>query len=193
MNDLLGPSDGEEAKSLRQKLIKAIFFQDLLSYTRSPINFSDSKLGEEIPDSKIDKSNYIEIEPVNSIHPQLSKEFVLSLKELNLQELTTSDLDEIASIVEYQHSWVDGSQSPALQNGEEIPDLSKWLSLINAYFAMITRAYDQKKTPEQAMGEIISLKGLQFDPEKAVAFVNIIKNFEVDIPWDIGENNSREV
>ena len=60
--------------------------------------------------------------------------------------------------------------------GDEIPLLSRILSLVDAYDAMTQdRVYRKAISKEDAMVEIIRNRGIQFDPELTDLFIDILK------------------
>lgn len=178
---LLGKADEPESLAMNTIIREAILFQDLFAYVRD----EDFSLidDEKIRQQKIEEANahYAEVAPVDKIHPELARDFILRLKEAPLPGV---DLDELAQIVEYQHAWVDGTISPYEPDPEKIPYVAKWLSLINAYVGMVNNTYGQKKSSEQALEEIEKGKGTQFDPDMADNFVRVIREDNKNSPWN---------
>lgn len=77
-------------------------------------------------------------------------------------------------IVRHHHEWMDGSGYPDGLKGEDIPLLSRILSVADAYDAMMsTRAY-RKEMPEPEVLRIIrSAGGIQFDPRIVDIFLGL--------------------
>lgn len=80
--------------------------------------------------------------------------------------------DEIFS---HHENW-DGSGYPRQLKRKEIPFLARIISLIDAYDVMThERPYSKAISSEEAVAEIKSCSGTQFDPELAKKFVKLIK------------------
>ena len=86
---------------------------------------------------------------------------------------------ELVSIAEYilsHHERWDGKGYPQGLKGNEIPLLSRVLSVVDAYDAMTEdRVYRKALSHEEAVKEIISNAGSQFDPTVALSFVRLIR------------------
>ena len=86
-----------------------------------------------------------------------------------------------ADIIAYEHHerW-DGKGYPEGLKGEEIPLLSRILSIVDAYDAMRSnRPYRAPISFEEALEEIIKNAGTQFDPQIARIFVEYVH--EIDL------------
>ena len=84
-------------------------------------------------------------------------------------------LRKYVSVVRHHHERWDGKGYPDSLKGEEIPYLSRIISILDSYQAMITdRTYKPKKTKRQAFQEILDNAGFQFDPEIAFKVVEIL-------------------
>ncbi len=80
-------------------------------------------------------------------------------------------LREAAEIVYCHHERYDGMGYPRGLRGAEIPLEARIFSVADAYDAMVSpRPYRQTLTHEQAVQEILSHAGTQFDPQVATAF-----------------------
>jgi diguanylate cyclase (GGDEF)-like protein len=178
---LFGEVDNPESIAMNTIIREAMLFQDLFAIVKD----EDFSLidDEETRQQKIEEANarYTEVAPVNKIHPELARDFILRIKEA---PLTGIDMDELAQIVEYQHTWVDGTMSPYEPDPSRIPLAAKWLSLINAYVGMVNNRYGRKKTSEQALVEIEKGKGIQFDIEMADNFIRVIREDNENYPWN---------
>ncbi|MDZ7836914.1 MAG: diguanylate cyclase [Actinomycetota bacterium] len=87
----------------------------------------------------------------------------------------TSELIPIAKYILCHHERWDGKGYPQGFKGEEIPLLSRILSIVDAYDAMTNdRAYRSAMTKEEAMEEIRANAGTQFDPEISQLFLKLI-------------------
>lgn len=79
-------------------------------------------------------------------------------------------LPTAAGWVRHHHESIDGSGYPDGLKGDEIPLPSRVLLVADAFDAMVSnRVYRAGRPPEEAMQEIESLAGRQFDPECAAA------------------------
>lgn len=87
---------------------------------------------------------------------------------------------ELFSIAEYilcHHERWDGMGYPQGLKGEEIPMLSRILTIVDAYDAMTSaRTYKKAVSHDRALMEILRCAGSQFDPEMALLFVEIMKD-----------------
>ncbi len=85
----------------------------------------------------------------------------------------------IADAVRYHHERYDGNGYPYGLKGQEIPLLSRMLSLCDCYDAMTTtRCYRQPFTSERALREIEQVSGRQFDTEMSRKFIDFILDSE---------------
>jgi len=72
---------------------------------------------------------------------------------------------ELAEIIRHHHERHDGKGYPAGLQGEEIPFLSRILTVADAFDAMTTnRIYKPRKQVAEALSELSSLSGTQFHP-----------------------------
>ncbi|MCS7227701.1 MAG: HD domain-containing protein, partial [Endomicrobia bacterium] len=83
---------------------------------------------------------------------------------------------EVAKVVLHHHEHYDGSGYPEGLKGEQIPLLSRILTLADAVDAMMSeRPYKEKPmTMEEMITEIIEQKGRHFDPYLVDKFIEII-------------------
>ena len=89
-------------------------------------------------------------------------------------------LKPVVPIILYQNERFDGSGYPHGLSGEEIPLGARILSLTVAFVAMISkRPYREAKDLQDALEEIVSVSGKQFDPKVVDAFFNIIEKEDV--------------
>jgi HD-GYP domain-containing protein (c-di-GMP phosphodiesterase class II) len=89
---------------------------------------------------------------------------------------------EFVSIAKYilsHHERWDGTGYPNNLKGEEIPLLSRIISIVDAFDAMTNeRSYRKALTKEEAIQEIRKCSGTQFDPLVVMVFLEIFS--EVD-------------
>jgi len=87
------------------------------------------------------------------------------------------DSENIALAVLHHHEKVDGSGYPYGLTQSQIPLFARIIAITDAYDAMISeRPYKDKFTMEQAIKELISNAGTQFDSEYVDLFIEILKN-----------------
>jgi len=96
------------------------------------------------------------------------------IKDLNI-------FDEIKEIVRDHHEHYDGSGYPRGLIGEETPMLAQILTLADAFDAMTTdRIYKGKKSIKEALQEISSLSGKQFNPQAVQATLRALAEIKVE-------------
>jgi HD-GYP domain-containing protein (c-di-GMP phosphodiesterase class II) len=79
--------------------------------------------------------------------------------------VSASELDEEAGWVLHHHERWDGSGYPDGLSGDEIPLESRIILVADAFEAIISdRPYRSRRSPEQALEEIVRNAGTQFDP-----------------------------
>ncbi len=89
----------------------------------------------------------------------------------------TEEFAPIARDILYHHERWDGEGYPEGISGEEIPILSRIISIVDAYDVMTNgRSYKNPMSQEEALEEIEDCAGSQFDPELAEQFVKMMKN-----------------
>lgn len=78
------------------------------------------------------------------------------------------------NVIRHHHEKFDGTGYPDCQKGEEIPFLSRILSVADVYDALTSdRSYRQKMPDEKAVNIISENSGSQFDPEIAACFLDL--------------------
>ncbi len=89
--------------------------------------------------------------------------------------MSSPELEHIAQYILSHHERWDGKGYPHGLKGDEIPLLSRILSLVDAYDAMTEdRVYRKALSREEALEEITANSGTQFDPEIVKIFIEII-------------------
>jgi HD-GYP domain-containing protein (c-di-GMP phosphodiesterase class II) len=88
--------------------------------------------------------------------------------------ISSPELEPIADLIYTHHEHYDGKGYPQGLKGEEIPLLSRILSIADAFDAIThDRVYRKAASVEEALAEINRCSGTQFDP-KAVEALNKI-------------------
>ncbi|MDF2539084.1 MAG: domain S-box [Herbinix sp.] len=91
--------------------------------------------------------------------------------------MTNPELVSIANYILSHHERWDGNGYPQHLKGEDIPLLSRIISLADSYDAMMSdRPYRKAMTKEAAMDEIKKNMGTQFDPFIAEKFLEILNH-----------------
>jgi len=86
------------------------------------------------------------------------------------------DNDLIGLSVLYHHENYDGSGYPHGIKGSQIPLYSRVIRIADSYDYMVSEdGYSKMKTPQEAVEELISLKGVWYDPELVDAFIEYLK------------------
>ena len=99
-------------------------------------------------------------------HPQKGSEIVKSSDELR----------PLADLILAHHERWDGRGYPLGIRGEEIPVLSRIISIVDAYDAMVNdRCYRKALSPAEAKKEIRDNAGSQFDPLLAETFLELLE------------------
>ena len=74
------------------------------------------------------------------------------------------------------HEWWDGSGYPSGIKGENIPIISRIISITDAYDVMVNgRPYKKKMSMEESISELKRCAGTQFDPTLVNRFIEIIR------------------
>ena len=78
---------------------------------------------------------------------------------------------DIAPAVEHHHEWFDGSGYPGGLAGDDIPLEARVISICDAYDTMTSQdSYKEARMPSEAMSELETCAGTQFDPELVACF-----------------------
>ncbi len=91
-----------------------------------------------------------------------------------LEPLT--DFKEVAEIIRCHHENYDGSGYPRGLKAEQIPVVSRIVSVVDAFHAIVsTRCYREGRPIEVAFQELERCAGTQFDPNVVTAFIRAFK------------------
>ena len=89
--------------------------------------------------------------------------------------MSTPELAHVANEILSHHERYDGTGYPQGLKGEEIPKLSRLLTIVDSYDVMIhSRQYKEAMSIEHAIQEIQDCSGKQFDPEMVEQFLTIL-------------------
>jgi HD-GYP domain-containing protein (c-di-GMP phosphodiesterase class II) len=88
--------------------------------------------------------------------------------------------EDLAVTILHHHERYDGTGYPDQLRGDEIPLLSRIISVADAFDAMTTnRIYKGRKTLAQALAELKAFSGSQFHPEVVTAAVKVLAKVEI--------------
>lgn len=95
------------------------------------------------------------------------------------------DLQNIAEYILKHHEWWNGQGYPSGLQGKDIPLESRIISIVDAFDIMTSnRPYHQLITKTEAIAELRTWSGVQFDPELVEQFVQILEE------ENIGDNKA---
>ncbi len=122
----------------------------------------------EIPLTVLNKAGPLTIEELDLIkrHPLYGMKIVQGM----------GYCDEIANSVLHHHERWDGNGYPGGLKGNAIPLFSRIIAVADAFDAMITnRPYKRALANDEAISELVTKAGYQFDPGIVEDFVSIIQ------------------
>lgn len=149
------------------------------------------KLADTLGLSEADKKTAISVSAVYDLGLMLIDESIFLKKKLSPEDMLSMKLhpvntisvlagldfpDTIKNIILHHHERYDGAGYPNGLKGEEIPFISRILSVVDSFYAMTTeRNYREKLTEEQALQEIRKGSGSLYDPGVVAALEAIVK------------------
>ncbi|GLC30511.1 bifunctional diguanylate cyclase/phosphohydrolase [Clostridium omnivorum] len=152
--DKLGLSEKD-----KKKLIYGAYMHDI-----GKINISEEILNKKMPLTK-DEWEMLKLHPVNGV------EIIKPVESLM----------DISPLILHHHERYDGNGYPGNLKEEEIPYLARVLTVVDSYDAMTSnRPYSKPKTQEEAIAELKKCSGTQFDSSIVDAFVEVIKENNID-------------
>lgn len=120
---------------------------------------------------------------INKAGPLTSKEWseIMMHPEVGSWILSSSlEMSDIAKYVLYHHERYDGSGYPKGLKADEIPLLSRIISVADSYDAMTNqRSYKETLDQELAIQELIRNKGKQFDPAVVDIFIEKVLRYKI--------------
>lgn len=98
-----------------------------------------------------------------------------------IRRINAPGIETLASAVEHHHERFDGKGYPAGLAGDEIPFLSRIISIVDSFDAMTTyRHYHDARPSTFALETIANERGAQFDPDICDLFLNIAEELIED-------------
>lgn len=89
----------------------------------------------------------------------------------------SGEFAHLADIILYHHEWWNGQGYPQGLKEEEIPLLSRIISILDAFDVMThQQPYKPAKTVDEALSELYRKAGTQFDPALVPIFVKMLRN-----------------
>ena len=86
---------------------------------------------------------------------------------------SSTQIAHLADVILHHHEWWDGTGYPQGLKGEQIPIISRIISIVDAYDVMRNgRPYKRKMSKDKAIAELRRFSGQQFDPELVEIFIN---------------------
>jgi diguanylate cyclase (GGDEF)-like protein/PAS domain S-box-containing protein len=156
------------------------FMKELSTRVARAIDLSDGETEEllklaalhdlgvlDIPGEVLKKPDKLTNEEWNLIKTHPEKGFSMAK--------STNELSGIAKYILHHHEHWNGSGYPNGLSGNQIPELSRIISIIDAY-SVIThpRPYKRALPPQEAAQEIERCSGTQFDPDLVKVFLNVL-------------------
>jgi HD-GYP domain-containing protein (c-di-GMP phosphodiesterase class II)/pSer/pThr/pTyr-binding forkhead associated (FHA) protein len=103
------------------------------------------------------------------------------------------DLAPVVPIVRSHHERWDGMGYPDGTKGLATPRIARIVAVADAFDAMTSnRPYRDGMNPDSAFAEVERMKGKQFDPEAAEAFLSIRPRILQEMQTDNGRDNGRD-
>ncbi|MBU2541324.1 MAG: HD domain-containing protein [Candidatus Omnitrophica bacterium] len=86
-----------------------------------------------------------------------------------------ASLRPLCNIVRHHHEWIDGTGYPDGLKGDEISLMTKILTVVDAFDAMVSnRPYRKAMSSKEAKEELLKYAGKHFDKEVVDRFINLI-------------------
>lgn len=94
-------------------------------------------------------------------------------------------LRDISPLILHHHERYDGKGYPSNLKGDNIPFLSRVLTVVDSFDAMTSnRPYNKRKTYDEAIEELKRCSGTQFDPVITQAFIEMILESKCNIRYE---------
>lgn len=176
--------DGDEADALEQDIEDCSDFKEAGILALSISAMDDQELEEFLEEAAFSGEMHdigkmaIPAEILDKPGPLTDEEFEIVKLHPMVGEtmLTPLDLpDEVLAAVRGHHEHWDGSGYPDGLKGGEIPMTARILTIVDSFDAMTAgRPYRDTLSPQEALQEILSKAGTQFDPFLAEMFAQMM-------------------
>jgi HD-GYP domain-containing protein (c-di-GMP phosphodiesterase class II) len=126
-----------------------------------------------IPDRILNKKGRLTSSEITIVerHPEIGASILFPICELN----------EVARCVRLHQEWYNGNGYPDGLKREEIPLISRIISVADTFDAITSdRPYRKKKSSKEAIKEIGEYSGTQFDPQIVEAFLSAHKKGQIN-------------
>jgi hypothetical protein len=136
-------------------------FKDMLQMTA--LLHDIGKIG--IPDRILNKKGKLNVDERKIVekHPKIGASILFPIPEMN----------EVAKCIRSHQEWHNGNGYPDGLRKDEIPLMSRIVSVADAFDAITSnRPYRKKKSVKESLEEIKKCSGMQFDPKVVEAFLN---------------------
>ena len=99
-------------------------------------------------------------------HPEIGAKIVQGM----------TGLDGVAPLILTHHERLDGSGYPKGLKGDQIPLGARIIAVVDSYTAMVEgRIYQPKRTQQEALDELIRLKGIAYDSKVVKLFIRMLE------------------
>lgn len=120
--------------------------------------------------------------------PLSAQEWIEMKRHCEIGYRIAINIREVADVAEgilCHHEWWDGGGYPAGRIGDRIPVISRIISVVDAYDAMThDRVYREAVSSEEAIAEIVRMRGTQFDPEVVDKLIEVMAEKDKGKPED---------
>ena len=182
LNTLAAKSSETKDHSVRMKKL-ALNFGEKLNLSNSELNrLSLLAILHDISKINISEKTLNKSEDLNEKEWEIMKNHSEQGYKI---ALASEEFAVVAEDIFAHHEKWDGSGYPRNLSTEDIPYLARIISIIDAYDVMIhEQPYSKKIGKKDALEEINSCAGSQFDPELAEAFTEMIKDEKNNIGYN---------
>jgi HD-GYP domain-containing protein (c-di-GMP phosphodiesterase class II) len=137
-----------------------------------------------VPDEVLRKKSLLTEEEwqIMRRHPEIGARIVSPVKRLAV----------VSVLIRCHHEWYDGTGYPRGLKGNQIPLGARILTIVDAYSAMTDdRIYRDHRANTDALNELRSKAGTQFDPMLVEVFINLVEKDRIQRPAQMEPITSR--
>lgn len=139
-----------------------------------------------IPDRVLNKKGKLNVTERQIVerHPEIGASILLPMRELN----------EVAKCIHSHQEWYNGNGYPIGLKRDEIPFISRIVSVADAFDAMTSdRPYRKKKSAKESLDKIRENCGRQFDPQIVKAFLSAYEKKKINSDFKQTNFKSRRI